>query len=153
MTLADLTPDALAKLEAKLLSDLEMVRKVRALLLEHEGTRAAPSPPSPSPAATSGLLTFRPTKSREACIQEALAALPGDTFRPDALRRTLVKAGMSPSNTQLRALLSNLIAKGTISIEQIGRGRPGSLYRRRQLAVETPVTPDETRISPTEVMQ
>jgi hypothetical protein len=36
MTAADLTPDALAKLEAKLMADLDMVRKVRALLEEHQ---------------------------------------------------------------------------------------------------------------------
>jgi hypothetical protein len=35
MTVSDLSPDALARLEAKLVADLEMVRKVRALLEEH----------------------------------------------------------------------------------------------------------------------
>ena len=35
MTISDLSPDTLARLEAKLLADLEVVRKVMALLVEH----------------------------------------------------------------------------------------------------------------------
>ena len=45
MTLADLNPDALAELEAKLTRDLEMVRRVRALLLDHQLQRPCASSP------------------------------------------------------------------------------------------------------------
>ncbi len=41
MTAADLNPDALARLEAKLMADLDLVQKVRALLKEHQMTPAS----------------------------------------------------------------------------------------------------------------
>ena len=37
MTLSDLSPDALARLEAKLLADVEVVRRMRVLMEEHQG--------------------------------------------------------------------------------------------------------------------
>lgn len=149
MTLADLTPDALAKLEAKLLSDLEMVRKVRALLLEHEGAQAPVPVVAPNPVPVS----FTPSKSREERIQEALTALPEDTFRPDALRRALNKAGMSVNPTHVRAILSSLLAQGKITVAEVGRGRLGSLYRRHLvpsnpsiLSTETPINSSDKSI-------
>ena len=60
MTAADLNPDALAKLEAKLMADLDMVRKVRALLTEHQlGTAVMPTVPQ-STRVTSAPLVPRP---------------------------------------------------------------------------------------------
>ena len=37
MTLSDLSPDALARLEAKLLADVEVVHRMRVLMEEHQG--------------------------------------------------------------------------------------------------------------------
>jgi hypothetical protein len=86
MTAADLTPDALAKLEAKLVADLEMVRKVRALLEEHQlggGMAAAPSGATAKVVAPVPVFTPKaPERPREEVLKECLAETAGRPFAP-----------------------------------------------------------------------
>ncbi|MBL9132381.1 MAG: hypothetical protein JNG86_14345, partial [Verrucomicrobiaceae bacterium] len=50
MTVSDISPEALARLEAKLLADLEVVRKMRVLVEEHRQPMSASAAPQPAPA-------------------------------------------------------------------------------------------------------
>jgi hypothetical protein len=84
MTAADLTPDALAKLEAKLVADLEMVRKVWALLEEHQlgggGMAAAPSVATAKVVAPVPVFTPKaPERPREEVLKECLAETAGQS--------------------------------------------------------------------------
>ncbi len=155
MTMTDLTPDALAQLEAKLMADLEVVRRVRALLAEHgagSGPVGAAGSASPPPQAALPETPGAPPKSREAKIADALAALPGETFRPDAFRRALSKERLTPDNSGLRTMLTQLIRSGEIAVESVGKGRAGSLYRRLKTPSVSPHTPTGTPVSPAEVL-
>ena len=82
-------------------------------------------------------------------VADALTALPSDTFRPEALRRALHKEGLTYDNARLRLLLTQLIRKGMVEVAEVGKGRNGSLYRRRSppqpvektLLLQPPVNP------------
>ena len=135
MTAADLTPDALAKLEAKLLADLEMVRKVRALLEEHQlGGVASSAPAVAGPAvvlAPKPVFTPRPPeRPREEVLKECLAATAGRPFAPQDLAQRIKEATKQwPGNKELKTFLSRMIRQGHAVVHEVRRGRPGSLYR------------------------
>ncbi len=118
MNAADLTPDALATLEAKLLADLEMVRRVRALLEEHQG-RAAPAPVVP--------VAARP---REEVLKECLAATAGRPFAPEDFRLQVKKhTGQRPGDTEIKTFLTRMLRQGSVVVHEMRKGRSGSLYR------------------------
>ncbi len=147
MTMTDLNPDALAALEAKLVADLEMVRRVRALLLEHQGAlQPAPATtPPPAPAAPAiPALPPKPAKSEAERLTDALAALPSDTFRAVDFRRVLRQEHWEPSSLALRGIFQRLIRTGRIEVAQPGQGRAGSLYRRLQKPSAAPILRPET---------
>lgn len=132
MTAADLTPDALATLEAKLLADLEMVRKVRALLEAHQGG-AAPAPVVPAalveavPARSAPVVPARP---REEVLTECLAATAGRPFARDDFRRLVKKhTGQHPGDKEVKAFFIRMLRKGSLVVHEMRKGRSGSLYR------------------------
>jgi hypothetical protein len=132
MNAADLTPDALATLEAKLLADLEMVRRVRALLEEHQG-RAAPAPVVPAvpvvavPARSEPAAPGRP---REEVLKECLAATAGRPFAPEGFRLQVKKqTGQRPGDTEIKTFLTRMLRQGSVVVHEMRKGRSGSLYR------------------------
>ncbi|MFM2167010.1 MAG: hypothetical protein RIS79_1381 [Verrucomicrobiota bacterium] len=135
MTAADLTPDALAKLEAKLLADLEMVRKVRALLEEHQlGGVASSMAAVAAPAVVSApqpVFTPRPPeRPREEVLKECLAATAGRPFAPQDLAQRIKEATKQwPGDKEVKTFLSRMIRQGNAVVHEVRRGRPGSLYR------------------------
>lgn len=136
MTAADLNPDALAKLEAKLLADLEMVRRVRALLEEHQmgGVAASPAPPpAPSAVPPAPRLDFSakpPERPREEVLKECLAATAGRPFAPQDFKdRVKALTHQLPGDKEVKSFLNRMIRQGSLVVHQERKGRPGHLYR------------------------
>lgn len=135
MTAADLTPDALAKLEAKLMADLDMVRKVRALLEEHQlgsgGMAAAPTAARVAAAAPGPIFTPKPPeRPREEVLKECLAATAGRPFAPQDLAQRIKEATQQrPGDKEVKTFLSRMIRQGSAVVHEVRRGRPGNLYR------------------------
>jgi hypothetical protein len=135
MTAADLTPDALAKLEAKLMADLDMVRKVRALLEEHQlGGVVSTTPAGAAPAvvlAPGPIFTPKPPeRPREEVLKECLAATAGRPFAPQNLAQRIKEATQQrPGDKEVKTFLSRMIRQGNAVVHEVRRGRPGNLYR------------------------
>lgn len=134
MTAADLTPDALAKLEAKLVADLEMVRKVRALLEEHQlggGLAATPAVATAKVVPQVSVFTPKaPERPREEVLKECLAETAGRAFAPqDFKERVKDLTKQWPGDKEVKTFLSRMIRQGCAVVHEVRRGRPGSLYR------------------------
>ena len=150
MTAADLTPDALAKLEAKLMADLDMVRKVRTLLQEHQLPLSV-SPTAPVAVPVSALtpaaeVTPRvPPRPREEVFMESLEALAGRPFAPQDFKNKVKElTSRWPDDKEVKAFLNRMIRRGDVVVHQERKGRPGHLYRSL-LPVPEPTAPtDET---------
>jgi len=137
MELNDLSDEALAGLELKLTRDLEMVRRVRAMLAEYRGgtplARAAsvvaaapvlpeapaPVPPGLAPGAPQPVLKDMKTKVLEA------AAEMGKPFRMKELLRAL---GGQPERSSVRSALKRLAMDGEILTLSREAGQNGNLY-------------------------
>lgn len=133
MTISDLSPDALARLEAKLVADLEMVRKVRALLEEHRGmlgTPAAPVTPPAMGAAAPAAATapVAPRKTFDEILMESLLSLPETGFTIGDLKRKLHKAGCDPRDSSVKTFLNRMIRQGKVQVLEARTGRGGSTY-------------------------
>lgn len=142
MNISDLNPDALAGLEAKLVADLAMVRRVRALLEEHRAAlgggvaqpAAGQAPPlavvSPSPQAAAIFSSEPPrnVKSFDERALEALAQLPQTGFRTDDLRQKLTFKGNGPDDASLKNFLLRMMRQGKVEVERKRTGRGGSIY-------------------------
>ncbi|MDP1587152.1 MAG: hypothetical protein Q8M07_05385, partial [Prosthecobacter sp.] len=135
MTAADLTPDALARLETKLMADLDMVRKVRALLEEHQMTPAVPlgapasitvTPPVP----VAEVLPQVPARPREEVLMEGLMATVGRPFAPQDFREKVKELTQHrPGDKEVKTFLTRMIRKGSVVVHEERKGRPGHLYR------------------------
>ena len=154
MTVSDLSPDALARLEAKLIADLDMVRKVRALLEEHRGalgtlttagavqTTSSASPPTP----TSPVLNL-PTY--EEALGQALLEMPDSGFKLKMLCSVMGKKLRNfPDGTEVKKHLSKLIRKGQVVVVESQTGRVGSTYRSLIPKTESAIQPPESAIHP-----
>ena len=137
MNLADLTPDALATLEAKLERDLELVRRVRALLEEHLGQPAsasttAPTPPLPTaPAAPPSPPPppAPPPRQIDDVLAETLPTLPASGFRIDDLKRQCRQlTRVAVDSDSVKSFLKRMVRQGKVRILEVRSGRFGSLY-------------------------
>lgn len=148
MTAADLNPDALARLEAKLMADLDMVRKVRALLTEHQMTPAVPlAAPASIPVTplvpVAEVLPQVPARPREEVLMEGLAATAGRPFAPQDFKvkvKELTKQW--PGDKEVKTFLTRLIRRGNVVVHEERKGRPGHLYRSLLPAVESAASAD-----------
>lgn len=130
MTVDDLTPDALAKLEAKLVADLEVVRKVRVLLEEHRVL--VPGAGSAAVAASPALFAQTPQPPRrpyEEIFTDCLKAMPAEGFNLGALKQAMRKAGVNPSDSGVKSDMNRLIRQGKVQVVKSATGRIGSTYR------------------------
>jgi len=136
MTLADLNSDALAELEAKLSRDLEMVRRVRALLLEHQ---AAPSfiAPAPAPQVPEAATPPQPAPPRvpvrpiDDILADALPTMPEEGFFIDDLKQACRKSDrVLPDSDTVKTFLKQGVRKGLVVVAEVRSGRRGSLYKR-----------------------
>lgn len=152
MTVSDLTPDALAKLEAKLVADLEVVRKVRALLEEHQrgqgmaagvaGVAALPqtavaaapvamagAPLSASAPGTYQYIPPKPTKTYEQWLLDGLRLMPPEGFVQEELRVQLRKDKQDYNCEKLKPDIARLIREGRVVVVKTATGRIGNTYR------------------------
>lgn len=159
MTVADLTPDALAKLEAKLVADLEVVRKVRALLEEHQrgqgtadgvGVIAAPGPvatvppqraeavgtvamagaaPPASGAVPGTYVSPAVPKTFEQWILDGLRLMPPEGFVLGDLKRQLRKDKQGYNDERAKEAIGRLMRAGRVVVVQSAIGRIGNTYR------------------------
>jgi|UniRef100_UPI0037839C4A hypothetical protein len=138
MTVSDLSPDALARLEAKLVADLEMVRKVRALLEEHlpmlattpaaVNVRAVAMPASAAP--IQALAPAEKRKSHDEILLECLVQMPEGGFAPQDFKRAVYKVTRNfPDGSTVKTFLNRMIRQGKVVIAEARTGRNGSLYR------------------------
>ncbi|WP_395719531.1 hypothetical protein [Prosthecobacter sp.] len=138
MTVSDLSPDALARLEAKLVADLEMVRKVRALLEEHRplltarpvAVNVSAAAMSASGAPIQALAPAEKRKSRDEILLECLVQMPEGGFAPQDFKRAVYKVTRNfPETSTVKTFLNRMIRKGKVVIAEARTGRNGSLYR------------------------
>ena len=145
MTVSDLSPDAMARLEMKLMADLEIVRKVRALLEEHRAVLGLDSSPAvPRPSAGGAAVSLpplaampsqpavpaEPRKSTEEIFTEGLLALPENGFTIKAFKQILRKmADFTPKDSSVKTFLNRMIRKQQVVVLESRKGRGGSLYR------------------------
>lgn len=150
MTVADLSPDALAKLEAKLVADLDMVRKVRALLEEHQsalGTVSADLPPvetAPSPAVlpTKPTVSATPQRDYDEILMDCLIATAGQPFAPQDFKQAVYQVTRyQPKDSSVKTFFNQMIRQGKLVVHQFRKGRPGSLYRSLILPPDLPKNP------------
>lgn len=160
MTVSDLSPDALARLEAKLVADLEMVRRVRALLEEHRPLLTA-SPPAVTvnaaamPASGTSMQTPAPAEKRkpyEEILLECLVQMPEGGFAPQDFKRAVYKVTRNfPDGSTVKTFLNRMIRQGKVVIAEARTGRNGSLYRctlPRPAPAETlPASADSSAVS------
>lgn len=158
MTVSDLSPDALARLEAKLVADLEMIRKVRALLEEHRplltvapaavtvSATTAPVPASPIQTSTPA----EQRKSYDEILLECLVQMPEGGFAPQDFKRAIYKVTHNfPETSTVKTFLNRMIRQGKVLIAEARTGRNGSLYRctlPRPAPAETPPASADTPV-------
>jgi hypothetical protein len=137
MQFSDFSLEGLARLEAKLLADVEVVRRMRVLLEEHQAVWARGAPSVGSAVAPVAVEAVAPTvqvrvpvasRPLEELAVECLQALPGATFVVDDLRRALRKRGADPRDASLKTLMNRLIRQGKVVVQETRPGRGGSLY-------------------------
>ena len=117
------------------MADLDMVRKVRALLEEHQvggggmlaGLTGAPAVVSATrPVFTPG----PPERPREEVLKECLAATAGRPFAPQDLAQRIKEATKQwPGDKEVKTFLNRMIRQGSAVVHEVRRGRPGNLYR------------------------
>jgi hypothetical protein len=156
MTVADLSPDALAKLEAKLVADLDMVRKVRALLEEHQSTlgtltAALPpveTPPAPAVLSIKATVSATPQRSHEDILMDCLIATAGQPFAPQDFKQAVYKVTRyQPQDSSVKSFFNQMIRQGKLVVHQFRKGRPGSLYRS---LIAPPAVPEDPPHLPAE---
>lgn len=117
------------------MADLEMVRKVRALLVEHKiGGGSMAVAPTTAPAvvlAPQPVFTPRPPeRPREEVLKECLAATAGRPFAPQDLAQRIKEATKQrPGDKEVKTFLNRMIRQGSAVVHEVRRGRPGNLYR------------------------
>ncbi len=154
MTLSDLSPDALARLEAKLLADVEVVRRMRVLMEEHQGLlRGSAGGPGVSAALVAAPsapvipeVPAAPRKSFDELGWECVQGLPEAGFVMDDLRKKLRTPSWNPSDASLKTLVNRLIRQGKVVVHELKRGRGGSTYRctvpKAEKMEEAPLSPE-----------
>ena len=138
MEFTDLTPESLDRLEAKLAAELDTVRRMKALLMEHFRPRAlAGAAPAGVPLTAGGASAPMPQvlpevppvprKDLKTRVRE-WAAERGGTFRMRDLEQALRGYG---ERSTLRSAMMRLMADGEVLVVTKGRGRGGSLYQSK----------------------
>lgn len=148
MTMADLSPDNLAVLEAKLRADLEAVQKVRALMEEHLSGGAAAmavpavvrAPLAPPPVESPPVRGFvsldrmpltppQAVKEVKTEVRAVVEALSGP-FKIGAVKSALQKRHAFFPDTSVRSVLMRMVQAGELKVVERGFGRAGGTFQR-----------------------
>ena len=136
------------------MADLDMVRKVRALLTEHQlgsvgPTIAPPAMPVAAPAPGPVFKPKPPERPREEVLKECLAATAGRPFAPQDLAQRIKDATKQrPGDKEVKTFLTRMIRQGSAVVHEVRRGRPGSLYRS---LLPLPETSAASKVTETDV--
>ncbi|MBI3879084.1 MAG: hypothetical protein HY301_03355 [Verrucomicrobia bacterium] len=154
MALIDLSPDALARLEAQLQADLDAVRRVRALLARPRNAASAmpaapsPLPPPAEPEMKAGVAPAMenaaspaapvpppppapaPRADVNALIREIIGGLT-EPFGIGAVKSILYKQLHSlPADAFIRGIMKKMVQEGAVRLVRADVGRGGSVYER-----------------------
>ena len=144
ISISDLSPEALEMLEAKLVADLEAVRRVKAVLLEHRAVLAGVPGVAVAPVAvveTSPVSVDAPVPSKPPYVpppqldireimEEALLAMPPEGFRLSELSDKLRKmGGYLVDGRVVKTCLGPWLKRGQVVVLKSAIGRVGSLYQ------------------------
>jgi hypothetical protein len=143
MNLSDLSVEGLTQLEVRLAADLEMVKRVKALVMEYQkmGMRSGGSPGGSAVASALGILAASahatpldnpapavPPKSSEERLMEALAATkPGGFILDDLSSATYSPNGWIDKDT-IKSWVKSMVRKGKIRVVKTRTGRIGNVY-------------------------
>ena len=111
------------------MADLDMVRKVRALLEEHQmgggGMAAAPMAAPTAVSVPRTVFTPRlPERPREEMLKECLAATAGRPFAPqDLVQRIKEATKQRPGDKEVKTFLNRMIRQGSAVVHEVRRGR------------------------------
>ncbi len=112
------------------MADLEMVRKVRALLEGHQLGGGMAGATAKVVVPVSVFTPEAPERLREEVLKECLAETAGRPFAPgDFARRVKDLTKQRPGDKEVKTFLSRMIRQGGAVVHEVRRGRPGSLYR------------------------
>jgi len=143
MNLSDLSIEGLTQLEARLAADLEMVKRVKALVVEYQkmGVRSAGLPGGPASATALGITTtsapgtppHSPTpipqlKPAEERLMEALATTPTAGFVLDDLSRATYSPYGHIGKDTIKSWVKSMVRKGKVRVVETRTGRIGSVY-------------------------
>jgi hypothetical protein len=144
MNLSDLSVEGLTQLEMRLETDLEMVKRVKALVVEYQkmgvrsvgslggsavatalGISAASAPATP-PGRPAPVV---PLKSAEERLLDALASTSPAGFVLEDLRTsTYIPPHGSVDKDTIKSWVKGMVRKGKIRVVKIRTGRIGNLY-------------------------
>ena len=135
MNISDLSPAALKELEAKLESQLVLVRKVLALLEEHALETAGGAAVKPQVVATVPVAPVSPPYVPPPKLDpraETLAVLEkvDGVFAMKQLTNLMAAENKYFRDQELRAVMNSLVKQGVLAVAKHRNGRGGCLYRK-----------------------
>ena len=143
MNLSDLSIEGLSQLEARLAADLEMVKRVKALVVEYQkmGVRGASIPGGSasitalgnSAGSAPGTPPYPPApsgspKGDEERLTEALATMPPAGFILDDLSRATYSPQGCIEKDKIKSWVKGMVRKGKVRVVETRPGRIGSVY-------------------------
>lgn len=147
MNISDLSIEGLTQLEARMTTDLEMVKRVKALVVEYQkmgglglgmqdvlrqaSASAGPTSPPVEPglASTSGISQpVVPQQTEEELLLEGLAAMPASGFVLGDLSTATYKPNRWISKDDIKSWVKRMVRQGKIRVVETRPGRIGSVY-------------------------
>jgi hypothetical protein len=143
MNLSDLSVDGLTQLEARLAADLEMVKRVKALVVEYQkmGVRgvgflggsasasvlgiSATNAPGTPPHSPTPIPQLKPAEER---LTEALASTRPAGFILDDLWRATRSSYGNISKDTIKSWVKSMVRNGKVRVVETRAGRIGSVY-------------------------
>ena len=160
MKISELSVDALNQLEARLTADLEMVRRVKAVMLEYQqpGGGQAAVPPMPGAAAHPAVEASSeeasspvpPRPKLEEVLMDALRQMPVQGFLQVELQKAARRQGGSLENEVIKKWVKRKIREGVIRVVESRTGRLGSRYAACLDRLELRPAPLETAQEPSD---
>lgn len=158
MKISELSVDALDQLEARLAADLEMVRRVKAVMLEYQPSGGGPStmPPMPAAAALPAAEAspaeapppVPPPPALEEVLMGALRQMPTQGFIQAELQKAASRQGGWIENEVIKNWVRRKIREGVIRVVESRTGRLGSRYAACLDRLESHPKPPETAQEP-----
>jgi len=158
MKISELSVDALDQLEARLAADLEMVRRVKAVMLEYQQPGGGQAAMSPMPAAAAlpaaeaspaeAPPPVPPPPALEEVLMGAFRQMPAQGFIQAELQKAASRQGGWIENEVIKNWVRRKIREGVIRVVESRTGRLGSRYAACMDRLEAHPKPPETAQEP-----